>query len=777
MIACAENGAGQQNAVGLRPQVARRTVRMFLRKIVKLNNIGKFHQGGIRGGEYGKHTLFYAGNGRGKTTLCAVLRSMKANDASIIQDRHTLGETAPPEAELLLDTCCAKFINGQWQNRQDALHFFDSTFVTENVHAGEQVSTDNRRSIYRVIVGAEGVRLADEVDRLDAKVTETTTKIGTEKKAIQQHVPTGVTFDRYIDFARDPDIDTKITEQKTKIKAASQSAEIATKPVLKSQSIPSLTATFLPALGKTVDGVSADAAKKVDQHLAKYKFDKDGQSWLATGLQHVHDDNCPFCASNVKGNSLVDLYRQYFDKAYADFKSELVALRSQALQVLSEAEGLRTKSRFQDIAKDVEYWQAFGTVDFVPVAALDAIPGKLAALHAEATNAIQAKIASPLDVIDTSALQTAVAEWQVVADELKSCNDSLVKANASIQTIKTSTASVNKAALDATLVELEAVKKRYSPQVKALVDGYNALVRSKTTLVTDKEAKKNELDSYDATVLSKYHNAINDYLTQFGAGFRIQKSEKTYAGKVPQWMYTIEINKCSVDVTKKPGQGEPSFQTAMSAGDRSTLALAFFLAQLDLDPNLKDAVVVFDDPFTSLDEFRRAMTAKAILRVGQKASQVIVFSHDKYFLKAVADAGKAVKFDTFQISSINKNSVIDTWDLEREVKEGYLQDHVALNEFYERPGGDAKAMRMMMRPLLEKYVRYRFPNQIPDGKWLGDILGIINKDPDHPLQPLYQELDDINGYTAPFHHDPNAAFNDDEVRTFVGRTLAIVGGC
>lgn len=48
---------------------------MFLKKILKLQNVGKFHKGGVGGGEYGKYTLFYAGNGLGKTTICAVLRS------------------------------------------------------------------------------------------------------------------------------------------------------------------------------------------------------------------------------------------------------------------------------------------------------------------------------------------------------------------------------------------------------------------------------------------------------------------------------------------------------------------------------------------------------------------------------------------------------------------------------------------------------------------------------------------------------------------------------
>ena len=63
---------------------------MFLRKITKVQGIGKFHKGGVSGGEYGRYTLFYAGNGRGKTTLCAILRSMKTDNSTIIFDRRTL---------------------------------------------------------------------------------------------------------------------------------------------------------------------------------------------------------------------------------------------------------------------------------------------------------------------------------------------------------------------------------------------------------------------------------------------------------------------------------------------------------------------------------------------------------------------------------------------------------------------------------------------------------------------------------------------------------------
>jgi hypothetical protein len=57
------------------------------------------------------------------------------------------------------------------------------------------------------------------------------------------------------------------------------------------------------------------------------------------------------------------------------------------------------------------------------------------------------------------------------------------------------------------------------------------------------------------------------------------------------------------------------------------------------------------------------------------------------------------------------------------------------------------------------------------------MLGIIREDPAHPLVAVYADLDAINAYTAPFHHDPNALVNEDEVRTFARKTVAIVGGC
>lgn len=751
---------------------------MYIRKITKLKTIGKFRSATISGGEYEKFTLLYAGNGRGKTTLCAVLRSLKTGAAVHIEDRRTLGESAAPEAQLLLDSGVAVFANGKWNQTADKIHIFDGSFVTENVHAGEEVSTDHRRALYRIIVGTKGVKLAEELDALDAQITEATAKIASEKKALQQHVPSGIAFDKFLTVAEDTQIDAKIVAQQGKIKAADQAVTIASKPLLKHCAIPELPQDYLPLVQKTIAGVSADAAKRLEAHLAKHKFGEEGEGWLATGLAHIHDESCPFCANSLAGNQFVELYKQYFDVAYKDFLSSLQTLISDLETALSEAAALKVQTRFKELASEAEYWQGFGNVGFVPAPDGDEIAQAIAPIYAEARRILDLKIASPLEKAETAALEALLTAWKPMQASLEACNASVAKANTAIQTIKTSTASVNKAVLQKELSDLQSVRKRHEPDVVALAASYNDLVAEKEKLVGLKGKKKDELDTYDAAVLPKYHAAINKYLSQFGAGFSLMKSEKNYVGKAPQWIYTIEINKHAVDITKKAGFGEPSFQTAMSAGDRSTLALAFFLAQIENDPNLADTVIVFDDPFTSLDEFRRVMTAKSIFRIGSSASQVIVLSHDKHFLKDVDDKiVGSVACATFQISTSKQNSCIEPWNLEREVKEGYLQDHMDMQDFHDGHTNDAKAMRMLMRPLLEKYIRYRFPNQIPDGKWLGDMLAIIAADTNHPLQAVYSEIDDINQYTASFHHDPNTAFDPDEVRTFVARTLAVVGGC
>nr|WP_255435066.1 AAA family ATPase [Rhodoferax sp. BLA1] len=76
-----------------------------------------------------------------------------------------------------------------------------------------------------------------------------------------------------------------------------------------------------------------------------------------------------------------------------------------------------------------------------------------------------------------------------------------------------------------------------------------------------------------------------------------------------------------------PGGGAPS--AILSEGEQRAIAIASFLAEVKLGKGLGG--VVFDDPVSSLDHRRRAHVASRLVEES-KQRQVIVFTHDIYFL-------------------------------------------------------------------------------------------------------------------------------------------------
>lgn len=752
---------------------------MFLRKITKIENVGRFHRGGVSGGEYKKYTLFYAGNGRGKTTVCSILRSLQRNDPICIQERKTLWDDGDPTVQLLFDQGSVGFKNGAWSDHHDNLHIFDGHFVAENIHGGEYVDTEHRRKFYRVVVGPVGVAYANAVDTLDAQITVKNSEINSARKALQAYVPQGSTVDKYISLPVDPEIENKIEEANAALRAAQQAGEIAKRIAPSRVDIPILSAMFDEVIGQTLETISAEAARNVQDHLARHKMHEHGETWLSRGLESIYGEVCPFCGQDLKKSTLVDAYNQYFSGAYQEFRSKLAELKEAVAKNLADGVAHKLCRTLDQHAVEIAFWCQFGEINYTPIAAVDQIPEQIALLKEAALNQINRKFAAPLDPLATDpVLEEARDVWQRMVSALNDYNTHLDGVAVRIGDIKAANNQRDKVAVEKAIQALSIVRSRHLEPVATLADNYRRLVAEKEQLSADKDNAKAKLDKYDGEVILKYETNINKYLKLFGANFKLGKCGKTYVGGVPQSVYCLEINGEYIDVAAKEQPGKPTFRTAMSAGDKGTLALAFFLAQLEQDQGIADKIIVFDDPFTSLDEFRREMTAKSIQRVGGSSSQVIVLSHDKHFLDCVYQKVKGADCATFQLSIPNsKNTIIDEWSIEREVKEGYLQDHMRLLEFTNNNIGDARDMRTAMRPLLEKYIRYRFPNSVPEGKWLGDMLSIIRSDPNHPLTGVYATIDDINQYTAPFHHDPNTPFTDAEVRTYVERTLSVVGGC
>lgn len=351
--------------------------------------------------------------------------------------------------------------------------------------------------------------------------------------------------------------------------------------------------------------------------------------------------------------------------------------------------------------------------------------------------------------------------------------------------MKEETLGADIAATERDLQRLNLQKARHEDPLKTECDAYQGLVAEKTRLDSEKAQAKDTLDQHADQAITNCETTINKLLEQFGAGFRIANSKRSYVGGTPTTTYQIVINGHPVELGDADTPiAQHSFKTTLSAGDKSTLALAFFLAHLEHSPNRVSCILVFDDPFNSQDRSRREVTAELLKQWGQECQQIILLSHDPFFLKLVYDRLPNADRCTLQLSRVaNSNTTIEEWDIEKETQEGYFKDHAALASYLVKGARDLIDIARKMRPVLEGYCRYRFPNQFGDNEWLGDMIGKIrNESNPHPLFPILSELEAINDYSKKYHHDTNPgradteAINDGELQGYVRRTLKIVGG-
>src|SRR5262245_6513692 len=126
-----------------------------------IRNLGQFDS--VDAGRHlplNRLALIYAENGRGKTTLAAIFRSLGSKNPAPIVERRRLGAPSPPHIVLAGEgNETAVFQHATWQGDLGDVLVFDDAFVAENVCSGMKVETEHRNNLHELIIGAEGVRL------------------------------------------------------------------------------------------------------------------------------------------------------------------------------------------------------------------------------------------------------------------------------------------------------------------------------------------------------------------------------------------------------------------------------------------------------------------------------------------------------------------------------------------------------------------------------------------------------------------------------------------
>lgn len=310
---------------------------------------------------------------------------------------------------------------------------------------------------------------------------------------------------------------------------------------------------------------------------------------------------------------------------------------------------------------------------------------------------------------------------------------------------------------------------------KKLEKVYYDQILKKTKIENNLNELKSKLDSEFEMVGKQYVEKTNLYLSKFNPNLEIIKANK----KGNQLVYHININGIEV----RSDSTNISLKHSLSEGDKSSLSLSFFLARLDMLPNIENRIIVFDDPISSFDTRRRKMTISILSRIANKAEQFFLLSHDINFVKDFCDRNSDCT--NLKILWKDGSSVFVNHDIQLETMTGISKDMYTLRTYLSkgaRTDLERREVIRCIRPVIEGVFRLKYYNLFTDTEWLGSFLDHIRKSKqDSPLYRLNEyldELSDINDYCKQYHHaNPKymeEPIFDEELRQFVQKTLDIL---
>ncbi|AOF85141.1 AAA domain protein [Hydrogenophaga sp. RAC07] len=760
---------------------------MSLDRIQLLRNVGQFDS--VNSGAHlplGRLALVYAENGRGKTTLAAILRSAANGDAAIINERQRLGSQHPPHIVIAHSAGAPlQFQNGAWSAQRPSIAVFDDFFVSQNVCAGVEIETAHRQNLHELILGSQGVALNVALQAHVARIEEHNSALHKLGDAIPAAARGALNVNAYCALHAIPNVDHAVQEAERQLAAARSADAIRKAPEFATIALPTFDIGAInKLLTRTLPDLEAAAAASVQEHLSK--LGRDGAAWVGTGLGCISvvsagqdHEICPFCAQDLSGSTLIQHYQAYFSAAYEALKDEVL----ETIQSLTISHGDRAVLTFERAVREAERNRTFWA-EFLDVPKIDLDTEALTQAWAAARNAVAdvlaTKQASPLDAMELpKAALAAIETYDTAKAAVTVYSDALRDRNIRVALVKAQAAAANIAELSAKLNRLKSAQARYSAAVAPHCDAYLAEKALKAQTEDLRDRARTALDHYRQQIFPAYQASINGYLERFNAGFRLESVSSVNNRGGSSCTYNVLINDQAVPLTSEAG---PSFRNTLSAGDRNALALAFFFASLDQDAQLAQKVVVIDDPMTSLDEHRSLTTVQEMRRLLARVSQVIVLSHSKPFLCGLWEGADVADRTAMRVSRDGVGSTLSAWDVRQDCITEHDKRHEMVTRYLQVANpAEERMVAIALRFILEAFARVAYPAVFQPGALLGPFIGICEQRANTQGQILCQsdidELRDLLAYANLFHHDSNPAWatqaiNDQALMQFARRTLA-----
>lgn len=778
---------------------------MMLSKIQKIRSIGNYEDYQATGDvALKKFNFFYAENGAGKTTLASMLRSLSLGDGSIIEKHRRLNCANPPLVEIKLeDNSLCRYDVNHWNKTLPEIEVFDSYFVTDNVYSGMEITTDNRRALYKFVVGDTGVEISKKINRAKLLVES----LQKEKSLLRADIINLVHYndvEKIVSLTQKENIDDLIISKNQELVVANNNEVISKHedlPIIKSIDLPFDVIFLKEVLQRGVENISEQYLQKVSSHIATLKNNGllGAERWLLDGLDEIKkskDGSCPFCGQSLENvKATIEGYNQYFSKEYNQLIADINTCNElfskididRFIRILQELYGtLLTHYNFWHIyLKDIPKVPAFSD-------------SRINAVHTDfetVVNVLCEKTSNPLRKMETKAVDSLKNHFVAIISYINELQKYVTDLQPLVSKLRSSLRPVD--VVNKELRALEIYKKRYESPLKERCQQYLILSHQIERLQHIVTQLQNNQKANSEVFLHQYGDSINDYLQNiFCTDFKIDNiKDGGYRGRSRDaslsYLLTFKGKALKLDT-----DDNLSFKNTLSEGDKNTIAFSLFLAKLSkyTDAELANKIVVFDDPLTSLDLNRRNSTITELVKLYQKCNQVIVLSHNLAFLLELYNR-KKIRSQEKKVFSIDKQidkSFIKEYQLRDELSTEFADCIRKIEKFQSTCSEEDKEPAInSIRLSLEAFLKFKYGRYLPtlDGTF-GQIIAELEKNTscvfiDSSKRKVIEDLNELNEISWRAHHasvDELGTYNEVDVtkdelhRKYVPMTLNLLFG-
>lgn len=740
----------------------------MLERIIKIENIKQWqHKRALTQG-FDKLNLIYGRNGSGKSTLSKIFNFINESDKAAIEALKPLESDGVPVLNLRVGG-----ENVTLNSLQTPFSFqvFNQEFIDSNLYIPNAKDRSQLTNYYEFSLGKVSVLKEQEIDTLKAEIDAINVQLSPIDTRLTTKFP-GKTVAKIRGIKATPNADAEIASLEAQIQ------DLKSVEHYKSRKKLSPLALTKPDLDTSVftlsiESLSKEAQEKVELHIAKNLKERDVM-WLETGTQLVNElDNCPFCAQPLANSSIFRLYQDFINDSYTK-ASDKFELDSDQFELdvrdigckIEDLEAL-VKSNSEIIKTWSDRIQGFNPqYDFKDLDSLST------SIVFECVNLIKEKKKDLL-------LETNFTKFNQLFDSIfngfdfSAYNREVQEFNEQVTKFLNQLATGSTQALQAKIDDIEETKKRFEAEVADDLVYHKSLSDDKRDKANKIKELKNEIDKDQEDSIKEHKDSINQLLKNFHSMIRIKELDKDNKGKggSTRLKYVITFIDKELSV-ENVDDNKHIFEHVLSLGDRSALALAFFLSKF-AKANSDNSIIVLDDPMSSLDNYRKDATIVEIEKLINNGYQTIVFSHDPFFLSEIKKysilsqhtkcfeidvsykKSDPLKADSSQYIS---SQMVERSDYDAHVLHSYHKEYNKLYDFVADAKDESKVeVARSIRPILEAHLRFLYPREFNEGVWLGNMITKIRDETD-PSSHFFDthnqisQITKINEFSKAFHH-------------------------